>query len=269
MDPAKHALFMERKDNMGKHRIAVAGTGYAGLSLAALLAQHAQVTVISEDQEEAEKIGRCELGFEEAYIEKYFKEKKLALMAATDAEEACRRADHVIIALPGREIKKTEALVKLAVRCNPEAMIVIRTDVPIGFTRTMRDTTGSQNILYSPNFTQKERAFTDVLYPERIIIGTDLEDDRLCWAANAFAALLQEGALQDDIDVRFMNFDEAEAVKLLTNTAAALRIAYEHELDAFARENGLDAAQIKAALASDTVNVSAEQPVIPMTLQIR
>ena len=233
-------------------RIAVAGTGYVGLSLAVLLAQHNKVKAVDIVPEKVALINQRKSPIHDAYIESYLAEKALDLTATLDAEEAYRDADFVIISTPTNYDSKknffdtsaVEAVIGLVMRANPDAIMVIKSTIPVGYTEDIRKKTGSRNILFSPEFLRESQALYDNLYPSRIIVGTDLGDDRLVEAAHEFAALLQEGALKEQIDTLFMGFTEAEAVKLFANTYLALRVSYFNELDTYAEMKGLDAKQI-------------------------
>ena len=233
-------------------RIAVAGTGYVGLSLAVLLAQHNKVKAVDIVPEKVALINQRKSPIHDAYIESYLAEKALDLTATLDAEEAYRDADFVIISTPTNYDSKknffdtsaVEAVIGLVMRANPDAIMVIKSTIPVGYTEDIRTKTGSRNILFSPEFLRESQALYDNLYPSRIIVGTDLGDDRLVEAAHEFAALLQEGALKEQIDTLFMGFTEAEAVKLFANTYLALRVSYFNELDTYAEMKGLDTKQI-------------------------
>lgn len=233
-------------------KIAVAGTGYVGLSLATLLSQHHQVTAVDIVPEKVEKINKRISPIQDEYIEKYFSEKDLNLVATLDGERAYSDADYVIIAAPTNYDSKknffdtsaVEAVIDLVMKVNPDAIMVIKSTIPVGYTESIREKTGSKNIIFSPEFLRESKALYDNLYPSRIIVGTDLDDERLVDAAHTFAALLQEGAIEEDIKTLFMGFTEAEAVKLFANTYLALRVSYFNELDTYAESKGLDARAI-------------------------
>ena len=233
-------------------KIAVAGTGYVGLSLATLLAQHNEVKAVDIIQEKVELINKKLSPIQDDYIEKYLAEKELNLVATLDAEMAYKDAEFVIIAAPTNYDSKknffdtsaVEAVIKLVMEYNPNAIMVIKSTIPVGYTKSIREKTGSKNIIFSPEFLRESKALYDNLYPSRIIVGTDLEDERLVKAAHTFAGLLQEGAIKEDIDTLFMGFTEAEAVKLFSNTYLALRVSYFNELDTYAEMKGLNTQQI-------------------------
>ncbi len=233
-------------------KIAVAGTGYVGLSLAVLLAQHNKVTAVDIIPEKVELINHKRSPIQDDYIETYLAEKELDLTAMLDAEEAYKDADFVIIAAPTNYDSKknnfdtsaVETVIDLVMKFNPDAIMVIKSTIPVGYTESIRKKTGSKNILFSPEFLRESKALYDNLYPSRIIVGTDEKDKRLVNAAHEFAGLLQEGAIKEDIDTLFMGFTEAEAVKLFANTYLALRVSYFNELDTYAEMKGLDTQQI-------------------------
>ena len=233
-------------------KIAVAGTGYVGLSLATLLAQHNEVKAVDIIPEKVELINKKLSPIQDDYIEKYLAEKELNLVATLDAELAYKDAEFVIIAAPTNYDSKknffdtsaVEAVIKLVMEYNPNAIMVIKSTIPVGYTKSIREKTGSKNIIFSPEFLRESKALYDNLYPSRIIVGTDLEDERLVKAAHTFAGLLQEGAIKEDIDTLFMGFTEAEAVKLFSNTYLALRVSYFNELDTYAEMKGLNTQQI-------------------------
>lgn len=233
-------------------KIAVAGTGYVGLSLATLLAQHNEVKAVDIIPEKVELINNKKSPIQDDYIEKYLAEKDLNLVATLDAEMAYKDAEFVIIAAPTNYDSKknffdtsaVETVIKLVMEYNPNAIMVIKSTIPVGYTKSIREKTGSKNIIFSPEFLRESKALYDNLYPSRIIVGTDLEDERLVKAAHTFAGLLQEGAIKENIDTLFMGFTEAEAVKLFSNTYLALRVSYFNELDTYAEMKGLDTQQI-------------------------
>lgn len=233
-------------------KIAVAGTGYVGLSLATLLAQHNEVKAVDIIPEKVELINNKKSPIQDDYIEKYLAEKELNLFATLDAELAYKDADFVIIAAPTNYDSKknffdtsaVEAVIKLVMQYNPNAIMVIKSTIPVGYTKSIREKTGSKNIIFSPEFLRESKALYDNLYPSRIIVGTDLADERLVKAAHTFAGLLQEGALKENIETLFMGFTEAEAVKLFSNTYLALRVSYFNELDTYAEMKGLNTQQI-------------------------
>lgn len=233
-------------------KIAVAGTGYVGLSLATLLAQHNEVKAVDIIPEKVELINNKKSPIQDDYIEKYLAEKDLNLVATLDAEMAYKDAEFVIIAAPTNYDSKknffdtsaVEAVIKLVMEYNPNAIMVIKSTIPVGYTKSIREKTGSKNIIFSPEFLRESKALYDNLYPSRIIVGTDLEDEHLVKAAHTFAGLLQEGAIKENIDTLFMGFTEAEAVKLFSNTYLALRVSYFNELDTYAEMKGLDTQQI-------------------------
>ena len=233
-------------------KIAVAGTGYVGLSIATLLAQHHHVTAVDILPEKVEKINRRQSPIQDEYIEKYLAEKPLDLTATLDGAAAYREAEFVIIAAPTNydsqknffDTSAVEAVIDLVMQVNPDAIMVIKSTIPVGYTAEIRKKTGSKNILFSPEFLRESKALYDNLYPSRIIVGTDMKDARLVEKAHVFAGLLQEGALKENIDILFMGFTEAEAVKLFANTYLALRVSYFNELDTYAETKGLNTRDI-------------------------
>ena len=232
--------------------IAVAGTGYVGLSIATLLSQHHRVVAVDVVPEKVELINARKSPIVDKEIQEYLATKDLNLTATLDAESAYSRADFVVIATPTNYDSKknffdtsaVEAVIRLVMKVNPNAIMVIKSTIPVGYTHSIREKTGSKNILFSPEFLRESRALYDNLYPSRIIVGTDLEDPRLVEAAETFAHLLQEGALKENVDTLIMGFTEAEAVKLFANTYLALRVSYFNELDTYAEMKGLDTRQI-------------------------
>ena len=233
-------------------KIAVAGTGYVGLSIAVLLAQHNTVKAVDIIPEKVELINNKKSPIQDDYIEKYLAGKELDLEATLDAEYAYKDADFVVIAAPTNYDSKkdyfdtsaVEAVIKLVMQYNPNAIMVIKSTIPVGYTKNVREKMGSKNIIFSPEFLRESKALYDNLYPSRIIVGTDMDDERLVEAAHTFAGLLQEGAIKENIDTLFMGFTEAEAVKLFANTYLALRVSYFNELDTYAEMKGLDTQQI-------------------------
>ena len=233
-------------------KIAVAGTGYVGLSIATLLAQHNTVTAVDIIPEKVELVNNRKSPIQDDYIEKYLEEKELDLTATLDAESAYKDADFVVIAAPTNYDSKknffdtsaVEAVIELVMKYNPNAIMVIKSTIPVGYTKSIREKTGSENIIFSPEFLRESKALYDNLYPSRIIVGTDMNDERLVKAAHTFAELLQQGAIKENIDTLFMGFTEAEAVKLFANTYLALRVSYFNELDTYAEMKGLNTQQI-------------------------
>ena len=239
--------------------IAVAGTGYVGLSIATLIAQHHRVLAVDIVPEKVEMINRRQSPIQDEYIEKYFAEKKLDLTATLDAEAAYKEAEIVVIAAPTNydsqknyfDTSAVETVIELVLRVNPEAIMVIKSTIPVGYTESVRKKFGTENVLFSPEFLRESKALYDNLYPSRIIVGTDLKDERLVEAAKKFAGLLQEGAIKEDVDTLYMGFTEAEAVKLFANTYLALRVSYFNELDTYAEMKGLDTQSIIEGVCLD------------------
>lgn len=237
---------------MSKMKIAVAGTGYVGLSIATLLAQHNQVVAVDIIPEKVKLINDKKSPIQDDYIEKYLAEKELDLTATLDAEAAYKNADFVVIAAPTNydsrknffDTSAVETVIELVMKYNPDAVMVIKSTVPVGYTESVRKKTGSRKIIFSPEFLRESKALYDNLYPSRIIVGTDMNDENLLNAAHVFAGLLQQGAVKENIDTLFMGFTEAEAVKLFANTYLALRVSYFNELDTYAEMKGLDTRQI-------------------------
>ena len=233
-------------------KIAVAGTGYVGLSIAILLAQHNTVTAVDIIPEKVDLINNRKSPIQDDYIEKYLAEKELDLTATLDAESAYKDADFVVIAAPTNYDSKknffdtsaVEAVIDLVMKYNPNAIMVIKSTIPVGYTKSIREKMGSKNIIFSPEFLRESKVLYDNLYPSRIIVGTDMNDERLVEAAHTFAGLLQQGAIKENIDTLFMGFTEAEAVKLFANTYLALRVSYFNELDTYAEMKGLNTQQI-------------------------
>ena len=235
-----------------QYTIAVAGTGYVGLSIATLLAQHNKVYAVDILPEKVDLINQRKSPIQDEYIEKYLAEKELDLTATLDGRDAYSKAEIVVIAAPTNYDSKknffdtsaVEAVISLVMEVNPEAIMVIKSTIPVGYTQSIREKTGSKNIIFSPEFLRESKALYDNLYPSRIIVGTDMKDARLVEAAHTFARLLQEGAVKENIDTLFMGFTEAEAVKLFANTYLALRVSFFNELDTYAEMKGLDTRQI-------------------------
>ena len=242
-----------------KLKIAVAGTGYVGLSIATLLAQNQKVVAVDIVPEKVDLINNKKSPIQDEYIEKYLAEKELDLVATTDAESAYSNADFVVIAAPTNYDSKknffdtsaVEKVIELVMKYNPNAIMVIKSTIPVGYTKSIREKTRSKNIIFSPEFLRESKALYDNLYPSRIIVGTDMEDERLLKAAHLFAHLLQEGAIKENIETLFMGFTEAEAVKLFANTYLALRVSYFNELDTYAEMKGLNTQQIIKGVCLD------------------
>ena len=239
--------------------IAVAGTGYVGLSIATLLAQHHKVLAVDIVPEKVEMINRRQSPIQDEYIEKFFAEKELDLTATLDAETAYRKAEFVVIAAPTNydsqknyfDTSAVEQVIELVLRVNPKAIMAIKSTIPVGYTESVRKKFGTENILFSPEFLRESKALYDNLYPSRIIVGTDMQNEQLMEAAKQFATLLQEGAIKPEVDTLFMGFTEAEAVKLFANTYLALRVSYFNELDTYAEMKGLDTQSIIEGVCLD------------------
>lgn len=256
---------MSNKESLALYRrsrsmnIAVAGTGYVGLSLATLLAQHNHVMAVDIIPEKVDMVNHRKSPIQDDYIEKYLAEKALDLTATMDAEAAYKDADFVIIATPTNydsrknffDTSSVETVIQLVMQYNPDAIMVIKSTIPVGYTKSVREKFGTKNIIFSPEFLRESKALYDNLYPSRIIVGTDPTDEKLVKAAHTFAGLLQEGAIKQDIPTRFMGFTEAEAVKLFANTYLAMRVSYFNELDTYAETKGLSTAEIIDGICLD------------------
>lgn len=250
---------MDKQPVDKKYTIAVAGTGYVGLSIATLLSQHHKVYAVDIIPEKVELVNQRKSPIQDEYIEKYFAEKDLDLTATLDAKMAYSASDFVVIAAPTNYDSTTqhfdttavESVIDLVIKYNPKAIMVIKSTIPVGYTKSIREKTGSKNIIFSPEFLRESKALYDNLYPSRIIIGTDMEDERLVKTACIFAELLQDGAIKENIATLLMGFTEAEAVKLFANTYLALRVAYFNELDTYAEIKGLNTQQIIKGVCLD------------------
>ncbi len=244
---------------MSGFNICVSGLGYVGTSLSVLLAQHNKVTAVDVIESKVQKMNDRISPIRDEYLEKYLTEKELNLTATTDGEAAYREADFVVIAVPTNydpdsnrfETSAVESVIGQVTACNPDAVMVIKSTVPVGYTESIREKTGNRNILFSPEFLRESKALYDNLFPSRIIVGTDLNDETLTTAAHTFAELLKEGAIKDDVETLFMGFTEAEAVKLFSNTYLALRVSYFNELDTYAEMKGLDTQAIIEGVCLD------------------
>lgn len=240
-------------------KIAIAGTGYVGLSIATLLAQHNKVTAVDIVPEKVELINNKKSPIQDEYIEKYLAEKQLDITATLDGESAYKDAEFIVIAAPTNydpkknffDCSAVEAVIELVLKVNPDAIMVIKSTIPVGYTEHVRSKFNTDNIIFSPEFLRESKALYDNLYPSRIIVGTDLNNEKLTEAAHTFAKLLQEGAIKEDIDTLFMGFTEAEAVKLFANTYLALRVSYFNELDTYAEMKGLDTQKIIEGVCLD------------------
>ena len=250
---------MMNTDKNRKYKIAVAGTGYVGMSIAVLLAQKHRVYAVDIIPEKVEMINAKKSPIQDDYIEKYLAEKELDLTATLDAKEAYSDADFVVIAAPTNydseknyfDTSAVESVIDTVMKYAPEAIMVIKSTIPVGYTKSIREKSGSRNIIFSPEFLRESKALYDNLYPSRIIVGTDMEDEGLVEAAHTFAELLAEGAVKEDIDILYMGFTEAEAVKLFANTYLALRVSYFNELDTYAELKGLNTQQIIEGVCLD------------------